>query len=509
MNFAAPRHRGSKRVVAVSTASLLLLVAAAGCALTGSGRAAWRSDFDQMVAHLEQRYANLEWVAARRELDLAALHRDTCRRIDEAWSHHGCAAALSDFVAAMRDPHLRLERPWHSHVTLALRGFTWSQVALDRDWSDALEEFGMDGESSGFELPFADLPGFVELPRDERQPFPAALFDLPDGRRAGVLRIASFGWAEYESCGRDAWEGMQSAAASGARAAEAVDGGAFFIELCNAILRRLGERLAALRDAGAQALLIDLTGNGGGTDWVDPAARLFTPRPLRAPRAGLLRDERTVAALERALAAVRADLGRADLAAEQRALLGEAERRLVRQRDEAAKPVDRAALFREPHGRAAVPLLADVDAWTSGAFDYLSPDATDGLDSGKQLFDPSRFDRREGVVDLPLFVLVDGRTASASEYFAAILRDNDAALLLGAPTLGAGGGYVDGGAPLVLDHCGFTLRVPNCCRFRRDGTNEMEPMAPDVAIDLEADDAMRQVARAMAQQLDDEARHPR
>src|SRR5262245_8852636 len=121
----------------------LALIGVSGCSLTGTGREAWREDFDAVVVHLEKHYANLEWIAERRRLDVAALTNEARARIDDAATHFGCASALTDYVAAFHDPHLRWEKPWYSPLALSVRGFTWSDVG-DDVWSDVDPESGAD-----------------------------------------------------------------------------------------------------------------------------------------------------------------------------------------------------------------------------------------------------------------------------------------------------------------------------------------------------------------------------
>ena len=49
--------------------------------------------------------------------------------------------------------------------------------------------------------------------------------------------------------------------------------------------------------------------------------------------------------------------------------------------------------------------------------------------------------------DWPLAVLVDQETRGGGEWIAAALQDNHAAVVMGAPTVGAGCGHTDGGTP--------------------------------------------------------------
>jgi hypothetical protein len=53
----------------------------------------------------------------------------------------------------------------------------------------------------------------------------------------------------------------------------------------------------------------------------------------------------------------------------------------------------------------------------------------------------------------------------------------------GEKTFGAGCGYMDGGNVFAFTAANIHLMMPNCSRFTRDGTNEIEGQAPDVAIE--------------------------
>ena len=79
------------------------------------------------------------------------------------------------------------------------------------------------------------------------------------------------------------------------------------------------------------ALIVDVTGNGGGSEWVDPVTRIFSALPLRAMRAATVRHPRSVAPTEARLAAVQVALGDPRVPAPSRPLLEEARDRLARE----------------------------------------------------------------------------------------------------------------------------------------------------------------------------------
>jgi len=63
-----------------------------------------------------------------------------------------------------------------------------------------------------------------------------------------------------------------------------------------------------------------------------------------------------------------------------------------------------------------------------------------------------------------------------------VLRDNGAAIVLGSRTIGAGCGDSWGGTPTRLATNGAALTIPDCVRYRADGSNEVRGILPDVAI---------------------------
>ena len=104
------------------------------------------------------------------------------------------------------------------------------------------------------------------------------------------------------------------------------------------------------------------------------------------------------------------------------------------------------------------------------------------------MFRPAELTYSDSLWTKPVAILVDQGTASAAEEFAAVLQDNSAAFIVGSRTLGAGCGYTNGGTPTSLPHTGATLKVPDCVRFRADGSNEVNGVLPDVQIPWRRDD---------------------
>ena len=91
-------------------------------------------------------------------------------------------------------------------------------------------------------------------------------------------------------------------------------------------------------------------------------------------------------------------------------------------------------------------------------------------------------------------MLVDRYSASASEYFVAMLKDNKAATIIGETTLGAGCGHTNGGVWATLKNSGGKLSLPDCARFRADGTNEITGIIPDILVPWSPSDSAYQRA---------------
>ena len=121
------------------------------------------------------------------------------------------------------------------------------------------------------------------------------------------------------------------------------------------------------------------------------------------------------------------------------------------------------------------------------------------IESRTVLFQPSRYGYTENPKGRPLYVLVDRENWSAAEYFAALLQDNHAASVVGELTGGAGCGYTDGGIPTKLKNSGAQLKMPDCVRFRADGSTEVNGITPDVLLPwAERDSGFQRVKKLLA-----------
>jgi hypothetical protein len=326
--------------------------------------------------------------------------------------------------------------------------------------------------------------------------FEAGVIDGAGHETLGVVRIGTFGVDRFRTACAGAWPRVRDSLARPACGEDCL--AAMRIATGDALLADLRRAIDAVRAAGASSLVVDLTGNGGGTEWADPAARQFSSRPLQGQRVGFVRHPHWRTAFEGDARAIDSALADPSTDAALRGPLTAARAVLDSALADVSTPCERSALWLE--GPSAVPCrqLVTERLFTTGAVPYL--DAGLRRRRGAELlFWPSAYGFEEGAWNGPLAVLVDGRTASASEQFVALLRDAGTAVVVGARTYGAGCGMTNGGIPLTLPHSGLEVRMPDCARLRTDGTNEVAGIAPDVdAAWTDDDDEAERAVKALA-----------
>jgi hypothetical protein len=409
----------------------------------------WLDDLAQMRAALMTRYANIEWLITDRGADLDEYFARTQKRIEHTQDAGSARNAFDMLVRRIGDGHVEIEWPQPAAP----------YVAASAE-HDVCAEAGYNAAKFGAPLA-ALMPGYRQI---ETHSFPAGIVNA-GGHHIGVLKIGLF-----------SAEGMPA--------------------LCRAVLARLKiapdapcddkcqERIGkeaearmnddfiaaldALNAARADALLVDLTGNGGGSEWAEAAARMVTPVRLKSERIAFVRG----AQWSKEFSDTENDLRKAAKIASLRdrtLLLGLADQAKAK-RTIAGTPC------------AQPDCVLGEGFYASGLIDSADPKSLEGKAWAADVFTPMEHPYREGIWRGPLLVLVDGETWSAAEDFAAVLQDNHAATIIGKPTGGAGCGHTDGSEPVILTNSGAKLSLPDCARLRADGSNEVRGIVPDIAL---------------------------
>lgn len=443
--------------------------------------APWLEDLEQLRDAMSAGYPNLEW-QAERGLDLPATYARARGRLEQARDPFEARRALERFVAAFGDGHLDIHWP---RPEAAPSG----QVQQPQPLCQRLGyvDYGDAGSIA------TRLPAFQSIGGPDAL-LPTGVVEV-GGRKVGVLRLSLFmpqgfpslceqvaqrlGLKPGDPCD-DACEGRLS------RATDAD------------FVRALQAAVSAIAAADAEVLLVDIAGNGGGNDSAIALARMITAGPMPTPRVGFMRTKPWAAQLASMQADIRVGLGKAK--DEEADSLRRYDAALSAARAEAARPCDRSPLWLgQPSGCS---MIVTGTLFAGG----LSPEPADGARDhpwSETVSATARFPAISPLWRGPVIVLVDGDSASSSELFAAMVQDQHAALIVGAPTYGSGCGHMTDAKPLRLRNSGAEVSMPDCLRLRADGTNEVAGVQPDLLIGFRKADTIRErtgrLARALPQ----------
>jgi hypothetical protein len=441
----------------------------------------WLADLDQARDAMATKYANLEWAVFEREADLPALFAAAKKRIEVASNADEAKAAFDTLARRIGDGHVQ---------------FKWTAVksgsAQETPVADCTA-LGYDARMAGAPM-LTMAPGYAPLKDAPAWEFPSGIMQA-GGRRVGVLKIGVFTPKGYPPLCAAALTALNIAAETKCDDAcsERVEDWA-----SSRLTEDLAAQLRALQAAGAEVLLVDITSNGGGSEWAEAAVRMVTGIPLKSARMGFVRGEHWVQSFTKHEAELRT--AAAETGGEDRALLTGLADEVAARRREAESPCDSAPLW-----RGEKPACAWVGLGSYAAGLVAVPDVARLKDKpwAQMVFEPVKFHYEAGVWRGPLIVLIDFNTWSAAEEFAAGLQDNHAAVLIGAPSGGAGCGHTDGGTPTLLKNSGGVLDLPDCVRFRADGSNEVMGVQPDILVGLRREDGPHRRAARVAAKLEE------
>jgi hypothetical protein len=475
------------RLGAATLGAALLLVRPTLSEPTSFDPKPWLEDLDQARDAVATKYANLEWLALEREVDLSALFADTRHRVEAAANAGEARAAFDRLARRFGDGHVQ---------------FRW---ATDKPSSMTVEAdcatLGYNERMQG--LPTAALiPGYTPAEPSMANVFPAGLIRRGH-HTVGVLKIGVFTSQGYPALCASAKAALQmdSEASCDEACADRIEQWAF-----NRMTADLIAQIRNLKGAGADVLLIDLIDNGGGTEWAEAAARMVTGVRLKSERIGFVRGSHWMSAFDKQESDLRKAAESASGPDKSWLLLLADE--VQQRRREAATPCSSSPLWQRQRPSCA---WLGTGFYATGLLDSAQVDRLRAKPWARLVFTPMEYDYQDAVWRGPLIVLVNGGTGSAAEQFAAELQDNRAAVIMGAPTAGAGCGHTEGGTPTPLKNSGAVLELPDCARLRQDGSNEVMGIQPDVLVGLRNEDGPHRRATRIDEKLSEAIRratHP-
>ena len=225
--------------------------------------APWLADFERIKLGLAEGYANLDWQIDKRRFNLERADGQIREMLGKATSDVQAALVIAKLVAAFDDPHVELRfGPPPPSATLVPRQSSVDGLAVA---SDGCAEAHYAEGRAATRLAYPEAPGWQQL---SEGPFlTGTIGDI------GLIRIPAFGEDRYlAACKAAAKPGMDARELQLATRAE--------------LNRQLKALIASLRARGTKKLVIDVTGNGGGSEWSSEVAAMLASGELRrnAPR---------------------------------------------------------------------------------------------------------------------------------------------------------------------------------------------------------------------------------
>lgn len=467
-----------KRLFPIVLAFAALFGAVAPATAQTYDSAPWLADLEQVRRAFQDKYANRDWLEGERELKLEPLLDRVATQLRQARSDAEARASFDRLARRTGDGHVEFIWPEPPRPASAKPG---PAPAPAPDFCAGL---GYDARQSRPGTAHA-LPGFTALRLPEGSPFEAGT--VQSGQtKVGILRIGVFQPHGFPELCRAAVRVLRVPVE---QPCDEQCQDRILTWAYDRLTASLEERLRQLKAIGATVLLVDITGNGGGSEWAEAAARTLSARQLVSGRRGFVRGEHWAKQWRNLAAQLREAAAKAAPNDKKRLLAWAAES------DSAAREADTPCPVSNGCSRIAKAgfSIGLVGSARSGSFA--------GKDWAPLVFNPAQFNYHDGVWDGAVIVLVDQETWSAAEQFAALLQDNRAAIVLGARTGGAGCGHTYGGTPTKLANSGAVLKLPDCVRFRADGSNEVRGILPDELVAIRADDGVRFRARLIAERL--------
>jgi hypothetical protein len=470
-----------RRFLAALAALCALLVGPASAQTAAWSPQPWLEDLAQMRAAIETKYANLEYLLTEREFDLAGLFERAGAAIRQARSDADAIAVFNRVVQRIADGHVTISWPRPAGAAAP------APAPTPQSFCRAL---GFDPSPAGIG---PALSGYTPVATGDVLPAGTARIG---GLTAGILRIAKF---EPGSAPSLCAEALAAHAIPLDRPCSDACRDTVYTAAYARLTAALEDRLRALRASGAGLLVVDVTGNGGGSEWVQAVARTLTRREIAAQPMGFVRGPHWAGTWSRLAERLRGFAQTASPTDRSRLLAWAAQADAARAEAERRCP---------PRSDPACPWLGRA-GFATGLVGSLPAGAFAGKDWGPWVFNPAQYPYHDGVWDGPVVVLVDEHTASAAEEFAALLQDNGVAVVVGGRTAGLGCGHTWGGTPTRLANSGATLSLPDCARFRADGSNEVRGVLPDLVLPWRAIDGAAFRARMLEEALPEAARRAR
>lgn len=435
--------------------------------------APWLADLDAIEHTLAERYPSLEW-HVQRGVDLRAVDQRARGRLAAATDVAAAKRALELFLRPFGDGHMSLTWPMTVKVVHVPESVARPKMSF-------CEQLGFRADADTTAIA-RDLPGYESL---EGGPVLSSGIFQRGSVRVAVLRVREF-TPDTSMC--------EAAVAARHVVPDACDDSCaerVRADASNRFLASIARQMTLLRAREPAALLVDVAGNGGGNDTAVALARLLGGE-IPAPRMFYARTPEHLADLGETLAKLQG--ARAKTRGDERAFI-DGFIASLRAATAPAPACDRMPLWRDE--KISCSGLISQPFYAAGLSERSIPSAYRTRVWAPLVSFTVGYDELPRLWTGPLAIVVDGNTASAAELLAAMLQDAGAAKIIGAPTFGAGCGWTLPKHTTVLPNSGASLDMPDCLRLRRDDSNELDGIQPDILVGFRQFDSPAQRARRL------------
>ena len=421
----------------------------------------WLEDYQVLRNQLTKSYANLEFLLKYNHINPYELNKKTIEAIGHAKNDETDKQALVDFINTFKDAHL--------HIQSSIKDAEKTLFSTSIGDKEACERMGfMPAEKKhDFIFSLSSKLSNKEMITFQKGDFPYAIIQLIN-QRIGIIRISDFLEDFYPEICQRSWRTYRK---STSRKCDMQCISEFKTVMQKKLWDEFYKTLQTVKGYSIDSLIIDLTNNGGGTDWVQKVATILTKKPLKCGKKGFIKHPFMVKIFQEELAdSIKHGENKNTIWA-------------IREKIKVAqKTCNRGQIWEMNNYTLNCSLVAYYDSFE----DNYCPFTADPLST------LSHYQGR-------LFFLVNRNTASAAEDIVARHADNHTATIIGEKTAGAGCGFTNGGISITLPHSGLIVRIPDCIRERADGTNEVAGIFPDMHLnmDLENTDFLKTLLEAV------------
>lgn len=449
----------------------------------------WVNDFELLKKELTTGYANLKFSIEENNIDLIELNRLTINKLRSVNSKKEAQGVIVEFLKNFDDGHLKAII-WDKQNETAKIDYP-----LNTDNSTiALGKMNFREGATTYRVKYDSLAGFYPL-KNEKNPFPAGIVKSGNDK-IGILRIEYFTSNWYWEAASNVWESYRKEFKG-----ECNDGcqEIFTHKIESQLEKYIIERIEELNSENVSSLLVDITGNGGGTEWAYAVANLLTVKKLEGAPFYFAKHAHWLEAIKNDIKLIEQDIANP--------IISPTLQQKLKQFKELANKLIEKTKFdcssSEVWEEQNLECLKLVNHPYRSALPFeIMDDPQFDLLKSKEILNFARFiPYKKGIFSGPLYIAQDRYTASAAEGFASLLQINQAATIIGEQSFGIGCGYTNGGISIELPNIGLSVRMPDCVRYRKDGENERKGITPDILLEWDKEDSMEKRGEMLIQKI--------